>query len=267
MKKLYKLSLIIFVPFIAGLILSFVGGSVNENLAYAGRLIMSYGIPITMLIVFIIGMVLMITGRLGDNNKKSLVIEEHSEKEQEEEKIKDINSSYRYRSKLKQGEYMSDHISKIYKNSTTKEKVLGWLFFAFLMIDFVLIFVFTYMRMLVGIIVCFSIFCGTILIAAIVKIILEKVSKNISKRKIEDKDILHGVVENCFFSSSTSVGGAHSHSTTRLTKVTYRVVISFNGEKFNAYSEEFFNTGDRVKFVQKGKKLATIIEKEETLDI
>lgn len=258
MRKLYKLSFVILIPLVLGLLLNMFGSGQVANI---GRKMMSIGVPVTMLIIFVIGMVLMITGGLEEKHEEQPV----GEREEEEAKIKDINTSYRYRSKLKQGNYLSGHISKIYKNSTTKEKILGWLFFAFLIIDFALIFVFLYSRNFTGIIVCFCIFCGTILIAIICKVITEKISKRVNLDKLGDKPVLRGVVEACYFSSSTSVGGAHSHSTTRITKVTYRVVIKLGEEKFNAYSEEFFETGDRVKFVLKTKKLASIVGKEENL--
>lgn len=87
-----------------------------------------------------------------------------SAKERELGDIKDINTSYSYDNYRKRGEYMIRHTSGRYKYSPKKDKVLGWLFFGFLITDFALIPIFAILRIYIGAIVCFSLFGGTILI-------------------------------------------------------------------------------------------------------
>lgn len=263
MKKLYKLSLLLFIPFLLGLALNIIGGQTdNGQMARIGQMILSIGMPVSMVLMVVIGLVLTITGRLSDNNKKN--DEQTSEREKEYTEIAEANSARRYESHLRQGEYVSRHLADNYKNSTLTEKILGWLFFGFLIGDFLLIFLFTYLRNFVGIIVCFSIFAGTILIALITKIMLERRSMRAKYNKYHGDVLQDGEVKACLLSSMSSVGGSERRHTTRITGVTYRVIIVADDREYTAYTHNFYETGEHVKFFARGKRSATIVDDEET---
>ncbi|MDE7349414.1 MAG: hypothetical protein K2N53_07105, partial [Clostridia bacterium] len=74
--------------------------------------------------------------------------------------------------------------------------------------------------------------------------------------------LLCGEVKACLMSSSTSVGGGHSHSTTRITGVTYRVVVEAEGNTYTGYSHKFFETGDPVVFAVIGKNRISILDND-----
>ncbi|MDE5756822.1 MAG: hypothetical protein K2I23_07010 [Clostridia bacterium] len=268
MKTLRKLSFIIFIPIILGIVLIIAGsGSNNAQVTHAGEMILSIGIPVTMFIVFVIGLVMMITGKTVNDNSNT-----HdemvggkangSERESELSEIEDVNSSYGYESQRRQGEYYMRQTAKAYKNATPKEKILGGLFLGFLLTDFALIMVFAFFRIMVGAIICFCSFGGTILLCLIVTKIREHMSMK-AKLDIANSKILCGEVKACLMSSSTSTGGGDRHnSTTRITGVIYRVVISAEGKEYTAYSKKFYETGESVVFAVRGNKGATIIDNE-----
>lgn len=266
MRKLAKLSIIVLIPIVLGLVLNIVGGNTdNKQMAHIGQMILSYGVPVTMFLLVVIGLILMITGKGADDNSSknnepngNQSDKQKSETEREYSQIADVNSSYRYTSRLKQGDYIGRHAANNYKNSTFKEKILGWLFFGFLMTDFALIFLFGYLRNLTGVIICFSVFAGTIAIAIVTKVILERTSMRAKFDKSKDA-VLYGEVKACLLSSVSSVSGAHSHSTTRITGVVYRVIIIAQDSEYTAYSRNFYETGETVAFFTRGGNRATII--------
>lgn len=261
MKKLYKLSLIVLIPLISGLVLVIVGNNGgNENIARIGRGILSIGLPVTMFLLVVIGIVLMITGKLSDKGGQDDGEPTPRTKEDEALDIADVNSSYGYESRRKSGEYMINRVADNYKNSSAKDKLLGWLFFGFLMVDFFLILVFAMLRNMTGTIVCFSIFGGTILIAIIAKIIVQKFSMRVSSDKLDGKEAFKGVVAACLLSSTTSTGGTQRSHTTRITKVVYRILIDRDGEQFVAYSDKFYEEGEEVFFVVRYKSLVAIVD-------
>lgn len=271
MKKLRKMSLIVLIPIILGVGLTVIGGAVqNALISKIGGMILSIGIPVTMFVLVVVGLILMITGKLEDSSNDSYSDNEEvreadnnevSEGEREFEEIQDINSSYGYESQIKQGEYMMRHTAGVYKNSTPKEKIFGWLFFAFLIIDFALAFVFLTKKIIIGFIVCFCIFAATILICLVVTKARERSSIKAKVDITKDK-LLCGEVKACLMSSSTSVGGAHSHSTTRITGVTYRVVVEAEGNTYTGYSHRFYETGDPVVFAVIGKNRISILDND-----
>lgn len=272
MKKLVKMSMIIPAVFILGIVLSIVGSLIgNETLSLVGVCILTYGLPAVMFILVVVGLILMITGRLSDNDKKSDVTFAKSEPEkaipssaaeEEAEKLKDINSSYGYESNRKLAEYQMDSVSTVYRNSSSRERVLGWLFFGFLMTSIGLAIVFLFLNIVIGFFICLGLFGGTILISLIIKIIMEKTSKSgrVSAGKYEEKT---AVVKACVLSSMGSTGGGNRRTTVRVNSVTYRVMLIVDGKEFNAYSDDYYNEGDRIRvWVRKnGKGLAKIIER------
>ncbi len=286
MKKLLKMSLLVLVPLVSGLVLLFVGGyTENETFTEIGNLILKIGMPVTIFILVVVGLILMMTGRLADKNdyktKKIdyktnetddlMLFSDNDEEieqngkspsnsaEEEFSDLEEINSTYHYDNYKKYGEYMSRHSAANFKNSSTKEKILGLLFFAFLMVDFALILVFGFMQITAGAIACFCIFGGTIITVFIVKLILEKSSLDYNFKN-SDKKLIPGEVKACFLSSSR--GFEDGYKTTRITKVVYKVIITADGEDYKAYSRKFYETGDSVQFAVIGKKRAAILEEE-----
>ena len=261
MKKLYKLSFIILIPLITGIILT-VAGIVtgNDTVLGIGIIMFEIVLPAVMFILVVVGLILLITGRLSDKPKSPECNNEPvRDREKEQSDLDEINTSHGYKNWYDQGEYMIDHTANNYKNSTGKERILGWLFFGFLITDFALIPIFAFLGITLGAIICLSIFGGTIILSLIIKTVLEKTSMRINPYKIKNKEILRGIVKACLLSSTTSVGG---NITTRITKVVYRVIISVDDKEYTAYSKEFYNTGDEVTFAVIGKHRAAIISDE-----
>lgn len=217
------------------------------------------GVFITMVVFVVISLVLISTGKLANKNNKDKSQDNMVTRKAEYEKIEDINSSYGYNSTRKKDEYMVNHIGENYKNSTFKEKILGGLFLSFLMINFILIFVFSYLHIMVGTYVCFAIFGLTILLSGLIKFIFQKVSINVSPEKIENSPKLNGIVDACVLSSSTSTGGSERRHTQRIIRVTYKVMIFAGDRRYIAYSNEFFEKGERVTIAAIGKNRAAII--------
>lgn len=260
MKKLIKLSLIVLIPLITGFALVLIGGkNGDENIIRIGEVVLSFGIPITMFSLVVIGLVLMITGKLSDNDGK-LSGDQSKTKEEEYSDIQDVNSSYGYESHRKSDEYMARHLAHNYKNATPKQKVLGWLFFGFLMTDFFMILVFGMLHIIKGVVVCVCLFGGTIFVSLIVKVILEKTSMRVNLDKLNGKEAFNGVVTACLLSSTTSVGGSKRRNTTHIIRVVYRVLIERDGEQYTAYYDKFYEEGDEVFFVIRHKSLVAIVD-------
>ena len=245
-----KLCLIVPIPFIVGLILDFVGYRTgNIALAQAGIKIMTFGSPLVMFAAVVISLVMIITGRWSlSDDKKSDGPEADgnaSAAETESSKIEDINNSYGYESQMKTAQFQAEHTANNYRQADRSEKIKGWLLFGFLMTDFALILVFGLLGIMVGAIVCFSLFVGTILICLIVKLILEKtsMSKKIDYNKYEQKS---ATVRACVFSSMGSTGGAGRNSTVRVRSVTYRIILDVEGKEYNAYSSVPYDEGGSV---------------------
>lgn len=282
MKKLVKMSMIIPVVLIVGIVLDVVGFQTeNVTLAKVGMGILMYGLPATMFILVVVGLILMITGRLSDSDKdkKSDVTFGESSKdaaedaavstaaEKEDEKLEKINSSYGYDSRKQYAEYQMDHVANAYKHSDRGDRIKGWLFFGFLMTDFALILVFAFLGIMVGALVCFCLFAGTIILSLIIKVILEKtsMSRRVNTDKYEQRS---ATVKACVLSSTGSTGGGRSGSTVRVRSVTYRIILDVDGSEYNAYSGNVYGEGEEVTvWVRKsGGRMAKIVERtpEET---
>lgn len=251
MKKLVKLSYLLFIPFISGIVCIIAGIVTKLDIFFdIGIILMTIVMPLSMIACVVVGLVMMITGRLSDEPPDNV------SKEKEYSEIADINTSYGYDSNMKRGEYLSRHTAENYANATLKEKILGWSFFAFLIGDFVLIFLFGVIGNVTGFAICSCIFAGTILISLIVKIILEKTSMS---GKTAGRPVVAGEVKACVLSSMTSTGGSKLRYTTRIRGVTYRVTISVQGADFTAYSKTFYEKGEKVKIAVIGKRRAHIM--------
>lgn len=253
MRKLAKLSFIILIPIVLGGILTAAGFfTADETVSVIGFWVLAAGIPAVMVVLITVGLVLIITGRLNlDDSKKGDKSSQPERKKRkatdEESDIRKVNSSYGYKSKYESAKYQANHISKIYKLSDLGDRIKGWLFFSFLIIDFVLILVFAFLGITLGAIICFCLFTGTILICFLVKTILEKIS--ISRKHKPSKYFSKtGKVMATVLSSMTSTGTKY---TERINSVTYRVIIKVDGKTYNAYSKNFYEEGETVEVLIK----------------
>ena len=299
------MSMIVFIPIVLGIAMMVIGSFAdNETMYRVGVWILTAGIPITMFVLVVVGLILMITGKIDLADGKSRAsdkkqdeqseweevdededceekkpqrkkqdedsewievddddtVKEQSEREREYTDLAAINTSHGQSNKEKNAEYIMRHSANRYKNSPTKDKVLGWLFFGFLMTDFALIMVFGFLEIFVGAIVCMCLFGGTILIALLVTVLRQKISMGFGISKKKKRDSRYGKVLSCDVASTTTVNN-------RVTKVVYMVVIAEGENEYNAYTEEFYETGDSVKFCLIGKKLAMILDNEELDDL
>lgn len=253
MRKLAKLSFIILIPIVLGGILTAAGFfTADETVSVIGFWVLAAGIPAVMVVLITVGLVLIITGRLNldDSKKADKSSQPETEKRKatdEENDIRKVNSSYRYESRYASAKYQANHISKIYKLSNLGDRIKGWLFFLFLIIDFVLILVFAFLGITLGAIICFCLFAGTILICFLVKIVLEKTSIS-GKHKPSKYFSKMGEVLATVLSSMTSTGTKY---TERIKSVTYRVIIKVDGKTYNAYSKNFYKEGETVEVLIK----------------
>lgn len=249
MRKLAKLSFIILIPIVLGGILTAAGFfTADETVSVIGFWVLVAGIPAVMVVLITVGLVLIITGRLNldDSKKADKSSQPETEKRKatdEENDIREVNSSYRYESRYASAKYQANHISKIYKLSNLGDRIKGWLFFSFLIIDFVLILVFAFLGITLGAIICFCLFAGTILICFLVKIVLEKTSIS-GKHKPSKYFSKMGEVLATVLSSMTSTGTKY---TERIKSVTYRVIIKVDGKTYNAYSKIFMKRARPLK--------------------
>ncbi len=265
MKLLKKLSLLVLIPLIGGIVTLIIGNSTdNETLAYVGQMIASIGTPVTMFALVVIGLILIITGKIKINDLDQEQSEQYNAiREEKIQKIEEMKSSSKYETILDQEEDMINHIADNYKHSTNKDKILGWLFFGFLMTDFALILVFVSIQLMIGAIICFCIFTGTILTSFFVVIIKNKLSMRARSQKDSEQNALIGTVKACVFSSSISTG-ARRKSNEHSKKVIYRVVIESNGKRYTAYSECLHEENISVRFLSLGNNCAKILESANT---
>lgn len=308
MKKLRLMSMLVFVPIVLGIGM-LIGGSLmdNQTAASIGGWMLSAGIPVTMFILVVVGLVLMMTGKidLSDDKKTSRggqtktedkmstddddewvdvdddddedewedigddddeikdvgggVDSISGEKKKEYSQLSDTNNSRSYNSKINETEYISRQSGNRYKNSSTAQKVFGWLFFGFLMTDFFMIMVFAFIGIFTGAIVCFCLFGGTILTALLVTVLRQKISMGLGVSKRKKRNALDGQVLSCNVASTTTINN-------RVTKVVYLVEIAEGENEYSAYTENYYNRGDSIRFCAIGKKLAMILDKEELDD-
>ena len=275
MKKFMAFVYLIPFNFIFGLILIIIGASIkNEAVILAGEIFLGLVSPIYMVIIIVVGLVNIIKGNfeivdgtiVSTNKKKK---EEEDTKEEELSKIKDINNSYGYENRLKEAEYIGDHAANIYKNSSKKEKIFSWLFFGFLIANVILSLIFAFFNIVIGMIICFALFGGSILVALIVKTIAERISIHPKVyRKSQDSKIVSGRIKKCFLSSTKGVGVGNPHissgrvSTVRIKKVVYRVTVTANNKDYTAYTEDFYEEGEVVAISLLGGKRAAIVDIE-----
>ena len=263
MKKFSKLIFLIPLIVILGIVFIIIGNtSSNSGLARAGLIILQLGLPIVMLAMVSAAIIMMMKGASDSNDKND--DETISQKEKEYSEINDINTSYGRQSRYKEADYIAHHTSKAYKNSNKKEKIFSFALFGFLIGNIFLVFIFGFFKIKIGVFVCLGLFAGTILLCFIIKTILEKVSihARVSTKK-KDREIMSGIVKACLLSSASTRSGTSKNATTRVTGVTYRIIISANGMEYTAYSNEFYEEGEPVAFALLKGRFVSIVDIEE----
>lgn len=272
MKKFSKLAFIVFIPIVLGVGLMIAGNYFrNDAVSKAGSMVLSIGIPLTMVVLVGVGLVMIF--RDGRSSNVTPLPDDtaanggetlqngaaQSPDEIEKEKIADINSSYGYESQRKYNKYRMDHSAEAYRLSDKKSRVKGLVLMVFLLTCFALIIVFSFFKLYIGAIVCGGLFAGTIIIFIIVAKITERRAMR-SNVNLDKYDCKTGCVRGCTISSSSSTDGDVTRSTVRVTSVTYRVVVTVDGKDYNTYSKRYYGAGEKLAvYVRKdGKGIAVI---------
>lgn len=254
MKKFtFIIMLIILTPLGLGLAVFGIGvDSGSAAVSRAGQLIIYMGVPLTALaVVTTILVKMMIGGAFSSQKKKRSREDEYSE-------IEDINSSSYDDKQKKTLEYYGKHMSGNYKNATLKEKIIAFSVLGYFIGTIALVIIFGALAMLTPTFICMGLFGGPILIACIVISIKERISMKFNIDKVDVRDVMCGEVSGCYLSSSSSVGEGNN---SRITGTVYRIVLTCGRGEYTAYSYDFYENGEVVCFVPRGRKLAAIIEK------
>ena len=238
----------------------------NSKFEHISKIILNLGMPLFLVLVVTVVLIMIITGKTSDNDKD----EEKRTQQDESNEIQGINSSKGYENRYREAEFIGNHAARNYANSTIKEKILGWLFLGFLISTIMLAFVFLYLRISIGFIICWCVFVGTIIISGIVKAIIEKISFGSAKPERKHKDsnkpqkqpiLMCGNVVSCLLSSSTSVStGERNLYSSKITSVVYRVKIAVEDKTYTAYSNKFYEKGELVLIKVLKRKLVSIID-------
>lgn len=285
MNKLYRMAFLVFVPIITGIVMFIVGNSTGDfEITKKGLLVLAIGTPAIITLLVIIGLILMVTGKLikpeqpkqnHDEAKDNIseqdgdsqtAVEQQTQSELEQARLDDINSSYGYSSREKLAEYEMQQIVNAGKLYTAKQKAPVILFIVFLFVDFALTPTFAVLGIFVGAIICAALFVGSVLTAFIVKMVLAKRSMRAGKDDDKNREVLEGTVKGCVMSSMTTAKYGQI-ATARVNSVVYAVVITAGEEQYTAYSEKVYETGESVKFYKLGKRLASILEPDEANEI
>lgn len=239
----------------------------NASIEYAGKIIAWLGTFLTAIALVAAGLVMMILGKFRfdghfksdsddsdcgtpiskiDLDTKKDGASEVTAAEKEAAKIEAINSSVGYESQFKQAEYIAGQSANAYNNSTKKQKIFGWILFAFLFITFALIPCFLFFKVYLGAIISGALFAGTVIIAILVKVLSEHVSRSAHWRKPDKTVEAKGVVKSCVMSSMSSSGGVSPRSSVRVTGVTYKVTVVVDGREYWGYTSRFFESGASI---------------------
>ena len=256
--------------FLLALILNIIASSSgNGQFTSASKIILNLGVPIFLVILFTVALIMIITGKTSDTNQRN---KEKRTKEDENREIQGINSSKGYENRYREAEYIGNQAARNYENSTLKEKIFGWFFLGFLISTIILAFVFLYLRIATGFIVCWCVFVGTIILSGIVKAILQKVSfgsaksehkKKNNKKSTQPPILICGNVVSCLLSSTTSMSvGERRLYNSKIFSVVYRVKISADGKTYTAYSKKFYEKGELLLIKVLNKRLVSIIDIE-----
>lgn len=251
MKKFEKLCLITIIPILVGVALFIAGAiKVNEQILRASVLTLFIGFPATILVLVIVGVIMNATGKLSDNDKYSDSAG-LSEEERDFKTNRNIVSSSGNKSITKKVDNVIKQTNNAYKYSSPKQVALGGLFFSFLIIDFILIFVFSIKQMTAGIITCVCVLVGSMFSVLIFAKVKERKSTK-AKVDISKSQMLCGEVKACMISSAMNIAERKN--------VTFRVLIEADGKTYTAFSQKIYEVGDPIVFAVIGNNKASIVE-------
>lgn len=186
-----------------------------------------------------------------------------SQREREQNAINAVNDSDHFESRVNMSAYEVRHVTEGMKNAPKWGIALGLTFFFSLVADLIVATVLLVNRVFVGAIVCAAIF-GVVIVTALICMIISRArAMNGDIRKAEK--ITEGKVKTCFMVGTTTVkSGGNSHrSSVRIRSVTYRVIVSADGEEYGAFSNRFYETGEKVTIAVMGKNRAEIVDETE----
>ena len=145
---------------IVGFILLVAGrGAVSS----AGRIILTIVVPSVLFIIVVVGLIIIMVGK-GNGSKPDENEGKSYEKKPEINPQEDSGETAT----------AEKEIADNYKQATTKQKILGGIFFGFLILVFGLMLVFVFLQNLVGALVCAGLFAGTIIVVIICAVISQK---------------------------------------------------------------------------------------------
>ena len=276
MKHLFRMALPLPVMTVAGFVMMIAGTGRSDIVAFIGVTLLTKVVPVYLYVCVVVGLSLAIMGKLGpkttdeevndflgddvvfDENGNVMQSTDAESAETDESTVKRNGRGGRYQRQMEAAQVEIDQLSEAYRKSSSKQRILGLIFFYFLMADFGLILLFgLFLQNMVGALVCAGIFVGTIIIAIIVNIIQQKISMSPKALKKKNVKILEGTILSCTVASTTSVNN-------RVTKIVYYVVIGCaDGQEYKGYCKEYFNEGASVTFADIGRFRASGISKTE----
>ncbi len=291
MKKFARFTLLCFIPVVAGVVCLIVGNTTgNSTVTYAGMLSLIAGLPAMMIIFLIVGLILMSTGKLGDGKKpesdttdttdttdaadnKTTITdvareeETPSQREREQNAIDKVNGSSRYESRVNMSEYEIQHVAEGMKNAPKWGVAVGLTSFFLLVADIIAATVLLINRIFIGAIVCAALF-GVVIITAFTVVAVSR-AKALNGDISKAKKITEGKVKTCYMVGTATTrtdGNCYQSSngqTVRVSGVTYRVIVSADGEEYAAFSKQFYETGETVTIAVTGIKRAKIVDEAE----
>lgn len=254
MKKKTFLKFLFFVYIILSLAFIFLSGYFKQNWMSTLGIIMLFGGPFLYSIIYII---IMFKRANKANSSKN-----YDAKSDNEASIEQVNTSHGIDNKYKLAKYEVGMVTSAYKNSPKKEKILGALLFIFLISLPIAAIVFAILRIYLGLYICFGVFCGSIIIMAIGKTIIEK--RALSTKQIDEnapKETATVIATTVSSFNSYKTGGKRL-GTSRITSIVYKVRLNVHGKEIVTYSKEFYNDGEKVKVVlnKKGNRAKIITD-------
>lgn len=268
----------------------------NSTVAFAGMIVLEVGVPGTMVILIAVGLILGATGKLDGGKSKSettdatetmtdvaeptsdetstaenntTVVDEKtdgaanealSQREREQQAIDAVNDSSYFESRVNMADYELQSVREGMKHAPKWGVALGLTWFFLLLADVIAATVLLIKEIFVGAIVCAAIFGGVLIATFIVMTIRRARAKNGDISKAER--ITEGTVKACFMigTTTTKSGGIRHDSTVRIHSVTYKVIVCADGEEYDAVTEKFYETDEKVTIAVMGKKRAKIVD-------
>lgn len=266
MAILFYLSFLILIPLIVGLVLVMTGNGI-------GVYVLAIGIPGVMIVLVIVGLIMMMKGKLfnkkqsadGLNQGEGTEKEEGVAKAEEQAAIKGINSTRYFVNRYKLAEYEARNIIKGTENASKKGMAAGIIFFVLLVADFALAVVFAIKQIWAGTIVCAALFVVSIVTVLIASAVRQSKSMRADISKAEK--IVDGIVKSCVMSSTVTTKAVMRNRVTaptvRVNSVIYRVIVSADGGEYEAFSNRFYETDEKAVIAVLGKKSAKILDETE----